>query len=205
MGRSQSSVTFKLLFEAEDWVKNLVLFHHTYTGQGQCGVLKAPENPATGFVEFFPITETIDKRSRQVHKMGVRNRKYQNWCWRWEGSLKEEIVQKCCWIFIYNSKHTPRSPVCGMPLYTILYDQKVSEITESHQHKNSVMYCKNLMLLYFIIWKMKKEVLWKFGASGSKGDTSSFTHIFLLKIFYYILWKRYSKSSCHNRHKYFCS
>lgn len=136
----------------------------------------------------------------------ARNRIYQNWCWRWEGSLKEEIVQKCCWIFIYNSKHTWREPVCGMPLSTILHDQKVSEITESHQCKNSVMYCKNLLLLYFIIWKMKKEVLWKFGVSGSRGDTSSFTLILLfLKIFYYILWKGYSKSSCHNQHKSFCS
>lgn len=75
--------------------------------------------------------------------------------------------------------------MCSMPLSIILHNQKVSEITESHQCKNSVMYRKILMLLYFIIWKMRKEVLWKFFASGSREDTSSFTPILLfLKNFF---------------------
>lgn len=59
-GRSQSSVTFKLFFEAEVWVKNLVLFHCTYTGQGQCRVLKAPENPATS-LNIFPLQRPLTK------------------------------------------------------------------------------------------------------------------------------------------------
>lgn len=53
-------------------MKNLVLFHCTYTGQGQCRVLRAPENPAIYLVEYFPTTETTVKRCRQVRKMGVR-------------------------------------------------------------------------------------------------------------------------------------
>lgn len=72
MGRSQSSITFKMVFEAEEWVENLVLFHCTYTRQGERRVLKTPENPAIYFIEHFPITETVDKRCGQVHKMSVR-------------------------------------------------------------------------------------------------------------------------------------
>lgn len=53
-------------------MENLILFHCTYTGQGECRVLKTPENPAIYFTEYFPITETVDKRCWQVHKMGVR-------------------------------------------------------------------------------------------------------------------------------------
>lgn len=53
-------------------MENLVLFHCTRTRQGECRVLKTPENPAIYLVEYFPITETAHKRCRQVHKMGVR-------------------------------------------------------------------------------------------------------------------------------------
>lgn len=124
--------------------------------------------PCWIFSHYRNCSQKMQAGSQDGCQVYARNRKYQNWCWRWEGSLKEEIVQKCCWIFIYNSKNTPREPVGSMPLSIILHDQKVWEITESHQCKNSVMYCKNLMLSYFIIWKMKKEVLWKFCAGQTQ-------------------------------------
>lgn len=191
----------KLRIEWQTWSYSIVLA----LGKGNAEFLKPQKTQLSTLLNIFPLQKLLTKDSGAQDGCQVydRNRKYQNWGWRREGSLKEEIVQKCCWIFIYNSKYTPREPVCSMPLSIVLHDQKVPEITENQQCKNSVMYQKNLMLLYFIFWKMKNEVLWKFCASGIRGDTSSFTLILLLKIFY-ILWKWFSKSACHNWQESFC-
>lgn len=128
-------------------MKNLIIVHCTYTGQRKCRVLKTPENTAIYFVEYFPITETVDKRFRctrwvsgicQEQKISELMLKMRGFSER--GNSTKVLLNFHLQQQIYTKIHT--KPVCSMSLSIILHDQKVSEITESHHHKNSVMYCK---------------------------------------------------------------